>query len=145
MKITHIPNIYADHTTLGFRLGSGTLKSEQTRYTISNMFCMFRKPYALRMISLILLLVASIRALLIPRRIAFSICSLWRFIFSYSTLKAGMIIYGPNPNSISLCSISVIFWVVFLLKDTIASYVSPFLNISTVTLNLSWVHQFVLK
>ena len=33
------------------------------------------------MISLILLLVASMRALLIPRRMAFSMCSLWRLIF----------------------------------------------------------------
>ena len=42
-------------------------KFEQTRYTISIRFWILRKPYALRMISLILLLAASILALLIPK------------------------------------------------------------------------------
>ena len=48
------------------RLGSGMQISEHTRYTISIMFWMFRNPYVLRIISLILLLVASILALLRP-------------------------------------------------------------------------------
>ena len=38
---------------LGFRLGSGTWIFEHTRYTISIMFCIFRNPYVLRIISLL--------------------------------------------------------------------------------------------
>jgi hypothetical protein len=51
---------------------------------------MFLKPFVFRMISLILLFVASILALLMPSRMVFNIWLLWRLIFLYSSLKAGI-------------------------------------------------------
>lgn len=57
---------------------------------MSIVFPMFRKPYALRMASLILLLVASTLALPVPGRIVPRMCPLWRLILAYSSLNAGI-------------------------------------------------------
>lgn len=106
-------SVYADQAVFEFRLGSGILKSEHTRYTISSIFCIFRKSYALRMISLILLLIASMRALLISSRIAFRICSLWCLTFWYSFLNASILQWLAHHShcfsSVSASLTSLIF------------------------------------
>ncbi|PKU88633.1 hypothetical protein CQR47_1765 [Bifidobacterium thermophilum] len=60
---------------------------------MSIMFPIFRKPYALRMISLIFLFLASTIALPVPGRIVFRMCSLWRLILAHSSLNAGILLW----------------------------------------------------
>jgi hypothetical protein len=76
------------------------------------MFTMFRKPYALLMISLILSLVASTLALPVSGRIVFGMRSLWRLILAYSSPDAGILLclarHSQCFGSISAWSVSIV-------------------------------------